>query len=73
MLWPVLVQGPGAADQITAAIRGFNAMEKDRPDLLIVARGGGSLEDLWTFNTEPVARAMAEGVHRLVVAKAAGA
>ncbi len=60
MVWPVLVQGEGAADQITAAINGFNAMKERRPDLLIVARGGGSLEDLMPFNEESVVRAAAE-------------
>lgn len=58
LLWPVLVQGEGAKEQITAAIQGFNAME-NKPDLLIVARGGGSLEDLWAFNEEMVVRAAA--------------
>jgi len=65
IVWPVLVQGEGAANQITDAIRGFNALPAEggptpRPDLLIVARGGGSLEDLWCFNEENVARAAAE-------------
>ncbi len=64
ILWPVLVQGEGAAEQIAAAIRGFAALSPDgrvpRPDLLIVARGGGSIEDLWAFNEEVVARAVAE-------------
>ncbi len=68
-LWPVLVQGEGAADQIAAAIQGFNAIPPTglqtpnglipRPDLLIVARGGGSLEDLWCFNEENVVRSAA--------------
>lgn len=64
ILWPVVVQGDAAADQIAAAIEGFNNLTpKDsvpRPDLLIVARGGGSLEDLWAFNEEIVVRAAAE-------------
>jgi exodeoxyribonuclease VII large subunit len=64
ILWPVPVQGEGAADKIAAAIRGFNALEiggaVPRPDLLIVARGGGSLEDLMAFNEESVVRAVAE-------------
>ncbi|HEC01886.1 MAG TPA: exodeoxyribonuclease VII large subunit, partial [Sphingomonadales bacterium] len=64
LVWPVLVQGDGAAEQIAGAIRGFNAMdgrgELPRPDLLIVARGGGSLEDLWSFNEEAVIRAVAD-------------
>ncbi len=63
LVWPVLVQGDGAAEQVAAAIEGFNAMDADgavpRPDLLIVARGGGSLEDLWAFNEEIVVRAAA--------------
>jgi exodeoxyribonuclease VII large subunit len=64
LLWPVLVQGDGAAEQVAAAIRGFNALPAGgavpRPDLLIVARGGGSLEDLMAFNEEIVVRAAAE-------------
>ena len=64
LLWPVLVQGEGAAAQVAAAIRGFNALELGgavpRPDLLIVARGGGSIEDLMAFNEEIVVRAAAE-------------
>jgi len=63
LIWPVLVQGEGAKDQIAAAIAGFNALAPGgkipRPDLLIVARGGGSLEDLWAFNEEVVVRAAA--------------
>jgi exodeoxyribonuclease VII large subunit len=58
LVWPVLVQGQGAAEQIAAAIQGFNNLESP-PDLLIVARGGGSLEDLWAFNEEIVVRAAA--------------
>ncbi|MEE2525354.1 exodeoxyribonuclease VII large subunit [Hyphobacterium sp. HN65] len=64
LLWPVLVQGDAAAGQIAAAIRGFNALDGNgsipRPDVLIVARGGGSVEDLWCFNDEDVVRAAAE-------------
>ena len=64
ILWPVTVQGEGAAEQVARAIRGFNALTHQtrvpRPDLLIVARGGGSLEDLWAFNEEIVVRAAAE-------------
>lgn len=64
LLWPVRVQGDGSAAEVAAAIRGFNALEVDgkipRPDVLIVARGGGSLEDLWSFNEEIVVRAAAE-------------
>jgi len=59
LVWPVLVQGPGAAEQIAAAIKGFNTFTQNRPDVLIVARGGGSLEDLWAFNEEIVVRAAA--------------
>ncbi len=60
MLWPVRVQGDGAAAEITNAINGFNALpEGQRPDILIVARGGGSLEDLMAFNEENVVRAIA--------------
>lgn len=63
ILWPVLVQGEHAAEQISAAIQGFNQLPSTgpipKPDLLIVARGGGSLEDLWAFNEEKVVRAAA--------------
>lgn len=60
LVWPVRVQGKGAAEEIAAAIQGFNNLTGDmRPDLLIVARGGGSLEDLWAFNEEVVVRAAA--------------
>jgi len=63
VVWPVRVQGDGCADEVAAAIRGFNAIPPGapvpRPDVLIVARGGGSLEDLWGFNEEIVARAAA--------------
>ncbi len=60
IIWPVLVQGQGAAAQIAAAVGGFSAMDgADRPDLVIVARGGGSVEDLWAFNEEVVVRAVA--------------
>ena len=63
LLWPVQVQGETAAGQVAKAIEGFNALPEDgstpRPDLLIVARGGGSLEDLWAFNEEVVVRAAA--------------
>ncbi len=61
LVWPVAVQGEACAPQVAAAIEGFNAMTPGgalpRPDLLIVARGGGSVEDLWGFNEEIVARA----------------
>lgn len=68
LVWPVLVQGEGAAAQIAAAIRGFNAMTDNRPDLIIVARGGGSIEDLWAFNEEIVVRAAAESSIPLISA-----
>ncbi len=58
IVWPVHVQGETAAGEVVAAINGFNAMAK-KPDLLIVARGGGSLEDLWPFNDETIVRAVA--------------
>lgn len=63
LLWPVAVQGDGAAEQVARAIHGFNSFPQNgvpRPDLLIVARGGGSVEDLWAFNEEVVVRAAAE-------------
>ena len=59
LVWPVRVQGETSAAEVAAAVRGFNAMANP-PDLLIVARGGGSLEDLWGFNEEIVVRAVAE-------------
>jgi exodeoxyribonuclease VII large subunit len=72
LVWPVRVQGDGAADEVAAAIRGFNALTGDgpvpRPDVLIVARGGGSIEDLWSFNEEIVVRAAAESVIPLISA-----
>ena len=62
LLWPAPVQGEGAAEKIAAAIEGMNNLPTDgpvkRPDVLIVARGGGSLEDLWPFNEEIVIRAV---------------
>jgi exodeoxyribonuclease VII large subunit len=58
IVWPVRVQGETAAAEVAAAIAGFNEMEL-KPDVLIVARGGGSLEDLWPFNEEVVVRAVA--------------
>nr|WP_294848562.1 exodeoxyribonuclease VII large subunit [uncultured Sphingomonas sp.] len=67
ILWPVPVQGEGAADKVAAAIRGFANMSP-RPDLLIVARGGGSIEDLWAFNEESVVRAAAESPIPLISA-----
>src|SRR5262249_60397938 len=72
VVWPVRVQGDGSAEQVAAAIRGFNALAAEgrvpRPDLLIVARGGGSLEDLWSFNEEIVVRAAADSMIPLISA-----
>ena len=72
LVWPVRVQGEGSAEQVAAAIRGFNALPEGgripRPDLLIVARGGGSLEDLWSFNEEIVVRAAADSMIPLISA-----
>jgi exodeoxyribonuclease VII large subunit len=67
IVWPVPVQGEGAAAKIAAAIRAFPSLEP-RPDLLIVARGGGSIEDLWPFNEEEVVRAAAESPIPLISA-----
>src|SRR5246500_2176028 len=72
MVWPVRVQGDGCANEVAAAIHGFNALPLDgplrKPDLLIVARGGGSLEDLWSFNEEIVVRAAAASMIPLIAA-----
>jgi exodeoxyribonuclease VII large subunit len=72
IVWPVRVQGDTAAGEVASAIRGFNAMTPDgvipRPDLLIVARGGGSIEDLWGFNEEVVVRAASESAIPLISA-----
>ena len=72
IVWPVLVQGEGSASQIAKAINGFNTLEVDgkipRPDVLIVARGGGSLEDLWSFNEEVVVRAVSRSKIPLISA-----
>jgi exodeoxyribonuclease VII large subunit len=72
LVWPVRVQGDGSADEIAAAIDGFNALSAlgpiPRPDLLIVARGGGSIEDLWSFNEEIVVRAAAASMIPLISA-----
>jgi exodeoxyribonuclease VII large subunit len=72
VVWPVKVQGEGSGDEVAAAIRGFNALGSEgpvrRPDVLIVARGGGSLEDLWSFNDEAVVRAAAESQIPLISA-----
>lgn len=63
VVWPVAVQGQGAAEQVAAAVRGFSALVPGgpvaRPDVVIIARGGGSIEDLWCFNEEVVVRAIA--------------
>jgi exodeoxyribonuclease VII large subunit len=67
IVWPVAVQGEGASERIARAIRGFPAIDP-RPDLLIVARGGGSIEDLWPFNEEEVVRAAAESAIPLISA-----
>lgn len=67
LVWPVAVQGQGAAEQVAAAIAGFNAMP-NKPDVLIVARGGGSIEDLWAFNEEVVVRAAAASAIPLISA-----
>jgi exodeoxyribonuclease VII large subunit len=72
IVWPVRVQGETSAKEVAAAIRGFNALGPGsripRPDILIVARGGGSLEDLWGFNEEAVVRAAAESAIPLISA-----
>jgi exodeoxyribonuclease VII large subunit len=72
LVWPVRVQGESSSAEVAAGIRGFNALESGgaipRPDVLVVARGGGSLEDLWGFNEEIVVRAAAESDIPLVSA-----
>lgn len=72
IIWPALVQGERAAAEVEAGIRGFNALKAGgpipRPDVIIVARGGGSIEDLWPFNEERVVRAAAESVIPLISA-----
>jgi exodeoxyribonuclease VII large subunit len=72
LVWPVRVQGEGCAAEVAAAIAGFNSLSPDgaipRPDVLIVARGGGSLEDLWGFNEEIVSRAAAASSIPLIAA-----
>jgi exodeoxyribonuclease VII large subunit len=72
LVWPVRVQGETCAPEVVNAIRGFNAMSPDgaipRPDLLIVARGGGSIEDLWGFNEEAVVRAVADSAIPIISA-----
>jgi exodeoxyribonuclease VII large subunit len=66
LIWPTRVQGEGAAEEIAAAIRGFNVLAEGgpipRPDVMIVARGGGSIEDLWAFNEEVTVRAVADSI-----------
>jgi exodeoxyribonuclease VII large subunit len=72
LVWPVKVQGDGSAAEVAAAIAGFNALPAHgvlrQPDLIIVARGGGSLEDLWSFNEEIVVRAAAQSLIPLISA-----
>src|SRR6202795_1446423 len=72
LVWPVRVQGDASAAEVANAIRGFNALPErgalPRPDLIIVARGGGSLEDLWSFNEEIVVRAAADSMIPLISA-----
>ena len=71
IVWPVAVQGEGAAEQVARAIHGFNAVavgHAHRPDVIIVARGGGSIEDLWAFNEEIVVRAAAGSAIPLISA-----
>src|SRR3954470_7829843 len=72
LVWPVRVQGETSAAEVAAAIEGFNALPEGgplpRPDLIIVARGGGSLEDLWSFNEEIVVRAAAASMIPLISA-----
>jgi exodeoxyribonuclease VII large subunit len=72
LVWPVRVQGETCAIEVSAAILGFNRLDGEgpipRPDLIIVARGGGSLEDLWGFNEESVARAVAASTIPLISA-----
>jgi len=72
LVWPVVVQGDQAAAQVCAAIAGFNGLERGgaipRPDVLIVARGGGSVEDLWPFNDEALCRAAAQSAIPLISA-----
>jgi exodeoxyribonuclease VII large subunit len=72
LVWPVVVQGDQAAGQVIAAIKGFNTLQPGeatpRPDVLIVARGGGAVEDLWAFNDEALARAAAASAIPLISA-----
>src|SRR5262249_3990250 len=72
LVWPVKVQGDGSAAQVAAALRGFNGLRAQgripRPALIMGARGGGSLEDLWSFNEEVVVRAAADSMIPLISA-----
>ncbi len=69
LVWPVRVQGEGSAQEVARAIAGFAALAPEtRPDVIIVARGGGSLEDLWGFNDEAVIRAAAGSLIPLISA-----
>jgi len=69
IIWPVSVQGEAAADEISTAINSFNKLPlEQRPDLLIVARGGGSIEDLWPFNEEIVVRSAYNSVIPIISA-----
>ncbi|HEY5894789.1 MAG TPA: exodeoxyribonuclease VII large subunit [Chthoniobacterales bacterium] len=68
LIYPVRVQGEGAAEEIAAAVRDFSARYADQLDLVVVARGGGSIEDLWAFNEEIVARAIVESALPVVSA-----
>lgn len=72
LVWPVKVQGEGCGEEVARAIEGFNGLSGSgpipRPDVLIVARGGGSLEDLWGFNDEVVVRAAADSAIPLISA-----
>ncbi len=72
IVWPVVVQGKASANEVARAINGFNAMDNSgpvpRPDVLIIARGGGSIEDLWGFNEEIVVRAAAGSAIPLISA-----
>ncbi|WP_210526976.1 exodeoxyribonuclease VII large subunit [Rubellimicrobium arenae] len=74
IVWPVAVQGANCAPEVARAVKGFNALPEDgpipRPDVVIVARGGGSIEDLWGFNEEIVVRAVAAS--RIPVISAVG-
>lgn len=72
VVWPVVVQGDAAAAQVAAAVRGFDALPPEgslpRPDVIIVARGGGSVEDLWAFNDETLARTVAAATTPIISA-----